>query len=820
MVAVLNRKSVTGDDLDEASYVAMAGMAEDGILEKIETALAEKFQGQASPELLPASGSLPAGPIAYSYLFKSLPFEWAFERLKDPLRFRGAELESFGIWQYLDDQENEVKAASQMLVYDYAGEGNFIVELKTRSKEDRLILAKVPAEKTLGATAAAVQEHVARNVPTTLDICMGFVVPVVDFDIMREYSELYGKAIRSGNPRFNGLPIVAAKQQVRFKLDETGAVLKSEAFTAAGLGYDLIFDKPFLIMIQRKAAEKPYFALWVENAEILVPYDETKLRSAGNAAKHEEKTRYEPMIEAARIGDLGYIKKLLAEGADIKVVDQFGRNSLWHAAYGGHEEIAKLLLDSGVDPNSADQSGGTPLHEAAEQGHQNLVRMLLNRGADSSAKDDLGYTAMHRAARNGHSDVVKVLLDSGVVPNILDGRGATPLYAAALHGQENVARILLASGADATVKDHRGRTSLHWAAGGNHLKIVEMLLDSGADVNAKEEHDETPLYYAAKHYDHNVVEVAKLLLGRGADPNISNKSRYTALDKALSEGKVALIELLKAHGAKALHTGVMIPFELLQADGTKRLDAEIMTAHIDDIRILKVSKIHFAAPSGVTLYEGFGGEICELCLEMEFPQEVESVTMGPMRSAITDGGRTIVPEQQSPPLPKISSAPDRGLDGRTWYITITLCAPKTEEKSLKEISGELEYVTATKWKTFDAGIIEFTPGAKAQNGKVTVHSIEAVKGGDTLVDLVVDSPASVIRSMRFYGMSGSKLDVDMICPPEQHPTDPKSITAYCFSDPLPNKGRLELDIFEDAESHKILFKANDIPLEYARKSSD
>ena len=35
----------------------------------------------------------------------------------------------------------------------------------------------------------------------------------------------------------------------------------------------MIFDKPFLIMLQRSDAKMPYFALWVDNAELLVRVD-------------------------------------------------------------------------------------------------------------------------------------------------------------------------------------------------------------------------------------------------------------------------------------------------------------------------------------------------------------------------------------------------------------------------------------------------------------------------------------------------------------------------------------------------------------------
>jgi hypothetical protein len=36
----------------------------------------------------------------------------------------------------------------------------------------------------------------------------------------------------------------------------------------------LIFDGPFLVMIQKAGSQNPYFALWVDNAELLVPLRE------------------------------------------------------------------------------------------------------------------------------------------------------------------------------------------------------------------------------------------------------------------------------------------------------------------------------------------------------------------------------------------------------------------------------------------------------------------------------------------------------------------------------------------------------------------
>ncbi len=33
----------------------------------------------------------------------------------------------------------------------------------------------------------------------------------------------------------------------------------------------LVFDKPFLLYMKEKGAKNPYFAIWIENAELMSP---------------------------------------------------------------------------------------------------------------------------------------------------------------------------------------------------------------------------------------------------------------------------------------------------------------------------------------------------------------------------------------------------------------------------------------------------------------------------------------------------------------------------------------------------------------------
>ena len=56
-------------------------------------------------------------------------------------------------------------------------------------------------------------------------------------------------------------------------MDEKGAVLRSRSnIRVASIAGHFVFDKPYLLLLRRKGSEHPYFALWVNNPELLVPW--------------------------------------------------------------------------------------------------------------------------------------------------------------------------------------------------------------------------------------------------------------------------------------------------------------------------------------------------------------------------------------------------------------------------------------------------------------------------------------------------------------------------------------------------------------------
>ena len=105
------------------------------------------------------------------------------------------------------------------------------------------------------------------------------------------------------------------------------------------------------------------------------------------------------LIDAAVVGDVAKVKKLIAEGADVNAKDNFGQTVLMWAACRGHIEIAKLLIESGADVNAKDSTGDTALIFAASEGHLETVKILIESGADVNAKNMTGgVTALKLAA--------------------------------------------------------------------------------------------------------------------------------------------------------------------------------------------------------------------------------------------------------------------------------------------------------------------------------------------------------------------------------------------------------------------------------------
>jgi hypothetical protein len=273
---MLNREDFTAADLDPASYVALADFERNHVEAEIRAALEKTFHGSAAPELIPPVPPHP-GPddfVAYAYLFKNLAFAHPFSD-SGYLNFGGRPVANFGF-----DEETRLDngAPSQVQIDDYQARDNFIIELKTKSAADQLIIAQVTPAATLEATIDAVLARIAKTPPAPVEPGDTLRVPKLNFDLRHSFTDLQGLVLQPTPAAKITTPLILSEVQqlVRFQLNEKGAVLKSEAtITATALAmrtdHLLIVDHPFLLLLKETSSPRPYLALWIGNPTLLVP---------------------------------------------------------------------------------------------------------------------------------------------------------------------------------------------------------------------------------------------------------------------------------------------------------------------------------------------------------------------------------------------------------------------------------------------------------------------------------------------------------------------------------------------------------------------
>ena len=143
--------------------------------------------------------------------------------------------------------------------------------MKSKSDNDEIILAKIkPSENLLNTYQTAV-DAIEKSEVDRIRYEETLRIPKFDLDITHEYLDLLHKNLI--NPGFTGYAITKAQHDIRFKLSETGALLKSEAKIAVESAAEnrvFVFRPPFLIYIKENGSELPYLAIWVDNAELLL----------------------------------------------------------------------------------------------------------------------------------------------------------------------------------------------------------------------------------------------------------------------------------------------------------------------------------------------------------------------------------------------------------------------------------------------------------------------------------------------------------------------------------------------------------------------
>uniref|UniRef100_A0A8B9ICQ2 Ankyrin 3 n=1 Tax=Anser brachyrhynchus TaxID=132585 RepID=A0A8B9ICQ2_9AVES len=256
-------------------------------------------------------------------------------------------------------------------------------------------------------------------------------------------------------------------------------------------------------------------------------------------------------LRAARAGNLEKALDYLKSGVDINISNQNGLNALHLASKEGHVEVVSELIQRGASVDAATKKGNTALHIASLAGQAEVVKVLVTNRANVNAQSQNGFTPLYMAAQENHLEVVKFLLDNGASQSLATEDGFTPLAVALQQGHDQVVSLLLEN-------DTKGKVrlpALHIAARKDDTKAAALLLqnDHNADVESKmmvnrtTESGFTPLHIAA-HYGN--INVATLLLNRGAAVDFTARNDITPLHVASKRGNANMVKLLLDRGAK------------------------------------------------------------------------------------------------------------------------------------------------------------------------------------------------------------------------------------------------------------------------------
>src|SRR5690349_21050911 len=165
---------------------------------------------------------------------------------------------------------------------------------------------------------------------------------------------------------------------------------------------------------------------------------------------------------------------------------------------------------------------------AAAQSQGEMVKLLASRGADVNA-----HGMIHQWER-------KVITEPR--PKDMNKGGFTPLIYAAREGCVECVKHLIAGGANLDIEDPDRVTPLNMALLNLHFEVARELINAGADVDKWDLYGRSPVYMAAdvntlpmkgngamavipSEDAISALDIAKLLLEKGANPNIQLKRR-------------------------------------------------------------------------------------------------------------------------------------------------------------------------------------------------------------------------------------------------------------------------------------------------------
>jgi ankyrin repeat protein len=259
------------------------------------------------------------------------------------------------------------------------------------------------------------------------------------------------------------------------------------------------------------------------------------------ASRHNISPKGEPVAAAIREHDLTKVRALLEASPDLLHAGDLRSNQPIHWAVMTRQiEFIEELLARGANIDACRCDGARPIHLTNGDYHYRG----WDRVPDNFPKPRAIYE--HLRARGAYCDICTAAWfgDLNRVRELCDEDPSL------VNRPSEYAGYYACSG-----------TPLRNAAGGGHIDIVKLLLERGADPNLPEEGIAPRGHALHSAVVRGHIEIVKLLLAHGAYPNVEVESSADTLSAALATSgynyvkpNAEMVELLCSHGAaRAVH---------------------------------------------------------------------------------------------------------------------------------------------------------------------------------------------------------------------------------------------------------------------------
>lgn len=279
----LNKRGFTKNDISDEYYYVKVGKQLVSVKKEIEDGISEKFNETSDIlDLVDWTEDSSVNVdefnmlVFYSMLKREFEFENPFDILtEDGVFNKYMYVTYFGINENSDSELND-----QVDVLFYNNENDFAAKLITKSG-DEVIVSRIENDyfDNFDSVYKYIEDETNNYSGKKYFTSNDYIkVPNIEFNVLKKYEELIGKKFLSDENIL--VEITAALQTIKFKLDNEGGEIKSEALIGVVETAAIDIDEPvkvehryfyctddFYMFLKEDDKTKPYFALKVTDID-------------------------------------------------------------------------------------------------------------------------------------------------------------------------------------------------------------------------------------------------------------------------------------------------------------------------------------------------------------------------------------------------------------------------------------------------------------------------------------------------------------------------------------------------------------------------